>query len=145
MFLKLFSPWNQLDSSPLVLPRFSILSPLLAALEQLSDHARDANPPSTQSLMLFLKSPPPPHPLANSNSLAEVVLQLLGDKEERDVASPDPKDFKGHSFPKSSAPGQAFDYWGDQFRRPASGPLFRKFIWSRWTSHATVLPARNLY
>ena len=89
---------------------------LLAALEQLSDHAREAN--HSQCKKFFKQC----RPLANSNSLAEVVLKLFGDKKERDVASQIRTIFKGHSSPRSSAPGQAFDYWGDNFGAPRPGP-----------------------
>ena len=84
----------------------ALLDPLalLAALEQLSDHAREANHPQRKKFDAIFKQC---RPLANSNSLAEVVLHLLGDKEERDVASHIRKIFKGHSSPRSSAPGQA--------------------------------------
>ena len=57
---------------------------LLVALEQLSDHAREANHPQRKKFDVIFKQC---RPLANSNSLAAVVLQLLGDKEEREVAS----------------------------------------------------------
>jgi len=92
---------------------------LLAALEQLSDHAREANHPQRKKFDAIFKQC---RPLANSNSLAEVVLQLLGDKDERDVASQIRKIFKGHSSPRSSAPGQAFDFWGDNSDIPRPGP-----------------------
>lgn len=92
---------------------------LLAALEQLSDHAREANHPQRKKFDAIFKQC---RALANSNSLAEVVLQLLGDKEERDVASQIRKIFKGHSSPRSLAPGQAFVLGGDNSVVPRPGP-----------------------
>jgi len=88
-------------------------------LEQLSDHAREANHPQRKKFDAIFKQC---RPLANSNSLAEVVLQLLGDKEERDVASQIRKIFKGHPSPRSSAPGQAFEFWEDNSVVPRPGP-----------------------
>ena len=120
----------------------TLLDPLalLVALEQLSDHAREANHPQRKKFDAIFKQC---RPLANSNSLAEVVLHHLGDKEERDVASQIRKIFKGHSSPRSSAPGQA-DFWGDNSRCPASRPLSRRLIWSWWMLQTTVLPAGTL-
>ena len=92
---------------------------LLAALEQLSDHAREANHPQRKKFDAIFKQC---RPLANSNSFAKVVLQILGDKEEKDVASQIRKIFKGHSSPRSSAPGQAFDFWGDNSVVPRPVP-----------------------
>ena len=66
---------------------------LLAALVQLSDHAKEANHPQRKNFDAIFKQC---RPSANSNSLVEVVLQLLGDKDERDVASQIRKIFKGH-------------------------------------------------
>ncbi|CAH3174856.1 unnamed protein product [Porites evermanni] len=80
---------------------------LLAALEQLSDHAREAKHTQRKKFDAIFKQC---RPLANSNSFAKVVLQILGDKEEKDVASQIRKIFKGHSSPRSSGPGQAFDF-----------------------------------
>lgn len=92
---------------------------LLAGLEQLSDHAREANHPQRKKYDAIFKQC---RPLADSKSLAEVVLQLLGDKEEKDVATQIRKIFKGHSSPRSSAPEQAYDLWGDNSVAPRPGP-----------------------
>ena len=64
----------------------SLLDPLalLAALEKLSDHAKETNHPQRKKFDAIFKQC---HTLANSNSLPEGVLQLLGDKEGKDVAS----------------------------------------------------------
>lgn len=118
-----FSKVNQsLESVRLLASRpAALLDPfsLLATLEQLSDHAREANHPQRKKFEAIFKQC---RALANSNSLAEVVLQLLGDKEKRDVASQIRKIFKGHSSPRSSAPGQAFVLGGDNSVVPRPGP-----------------------
>ena len=69
---------------------------LLEVLEQLSGHAWEANHPQSKKFDAIFQQR---RPHANSNSLAEVVLQLLGDKEKRDVASQIRKIFKGYSSP----------------------------------------------
>ena len=96
---------QSLESVRLVASRAApLLDPFapLAALEQLSVNARKANHPQRKKFDNIFKKC---HPLANPNSLAEVVPQLLRDKEERDVAYQIRKILKGHSSPRSSVPG----------------------------------------
>ena len=124
MFPKLISPWNQLDSSPLVLPRFSILSPSMRLWNNCQTTLGRRTTLNARSLMLFLNSVA----LENSNSLAEVVLQLLGDKEERDVASQIPLIF-GETIPAPCVQAPipevhlvAVDFGTPQYYRPGTFP-----------------------
>ena len=108
---------------------------LLAEPEQLADHAREANHPQWKKFDAIFKQC---RPLANSNSLAEVVLQLLGDKEERNVATQIRKIFKGHLSSRGSAPIPAYAFWGNPTGIPHPSPQFRRFVWLRKVFQATV-------
>ena len=73
---------QSLESGRLLASRSAtLLDPfaLFAALEQMSDKAREANHPQRKKFVVIFKQCPT---LANSNSLAEVVLQLLRNQEE---------------------------------------------------------------
>lgn len=65
---------------------FPLLDPfdLLASLEQLADCSGNCNHLEHKKYDAIIKQC---RPLANSNTLAQVVLQLLGDEKERDVTT----------------------------------------------------------
>ncbi|KAJ7384876.1 regulation of collagen catabolic process [Desmophyllum pertusum] len=90
---------------------------LLASLEQLADCARDSNHPERKKYDAILKQC---RPIADPNSLAQVVQQLLGDKEERDVATQIRKIFKGN--PPSKMTESVYDYSGSSYRAPPTAP-----------------------
>lgn len=104
---------RQLASRPATLPDHFAL---LAGLEQLADHAREANHPQRKKFDAIFKQC---CPLVNSRTLAEVVLQLLGDKE---VAAQIQKIFKGNLRSRGTAPEPTSAFWGYLSGVPCPGP-----------------------
>ena len=75
---------------------------LVAALEQLADVSREANHPERRRFEAIFKQC---RPLVREPKLATVVIQLLGDKEEKQVAGQIHKLLKSSSFlPSVSSP-----------------------------------------
>jgi len=70
---------------------------LLTSLEQLANCARESNHPQKKRFEAILKQC---RSLTHLNILPQVVLQLLGDKEERDVAAKIRKMLEGNPPPR---------------------------------------------
>jgi len=86
---------------------------LLASLEQLADCARESGHPERKKYEAIFKQC---RPLFSSPNMARVVIHLLGDKEDKDVAHQIGKILKS-----SPAQGALFPSWRDA--PPSRPPL----------------------
>lgn len=94
---------------------------LLASLEQLANCARESDHPQRKRFEAILKQC---RPLTHLNILLQVVLQLLGDKEERDVAAKIRKMLEGNSPARGSAPEPVYDCGGPSPHASYAGRYF---------------------
>ena len=74
---------------------------LLASLEQLADNAREAGHADRKKFEAIFKQC---RPLVNSPSMARVVIHLLGDKEDKDVAQQISKILKSSPAQMANSP-----------------------------------------
>ena len=114
---------------------------LVAALEQLADVSRETNHPERRRFEAIFKQC---RPLVREPKLATVVIQLLGDKEEKQVAGqihkllkcssflpsvsspyPQPGQFQRRYAAQSSQPPASLRAFGGRRRAPMRGRCFQ--------------------
>jgi len=114
---------------------------LLTALEQLADVSHETNHPECRRCEAIFKQC---RPLVREPKLATVVIQLLGDKEEKQVAGqihkllksssllpsvsssyPQPGQFQRRYAAQSSQPPTSFRAFGGRRRAPTRGRCFQ--------------------